>query len=86
MTLIQQANKLWDPQLNMNTSYLLAQGVRVIIFPIGDLFNSTYEDINRISGTNSFPTDLDIEEIQLTPNNFLDAQLSLSKPLNNSNI
>ena len=86
LSLIQQANKLWDPQLNMNASYLLARGGRVIIFPIGDLFNPTYEAINRISGTNSFPTDLDNEEIQLTPNNFLDAQLSLSKPLINSNI
>ncbi len=86
LSLIQQANKLWKPQLNLDASYLLARGGRVLIFPIGDLFNPTYEAINTLSGANSFPTNLENEEIQLTPNNFLDAQVSLSKPLINSSI
>ncbi len=81
-----QANKLWNPQIDLNSSYLFARGGRVLSFPIGDLFNPTYEALNAISGTQSFPTNLENERIQLTPNNFLDAQLSISKPLVNSNL
>lgn len=83
---IQQASKLWGPSVDLSASYLFAQGGRNIIFPIGDLFNPTYNTLNQLTGTSQFPTNLANEEIQLTPNNFLDAQISVSKPLINSAI
>ena len=83
---IQQAKKLWTPSVDLSASYLLAQGGRNIVFPIGDLFNPAYGALNQLTGTNSFPTNLENENIQLTPNNFIDAQLSVSRPLINSTI
>ena len=83
---IEQAQKLWNPNLNLSANYLLAEGGRTIIFPVGDLFNPTYMALNQLSGMNNFPTDLKNEEIQLTPNNFIDVQLAISKPLINSSI
>lgn len=83
---IDQARKLWAPKLDLNASYLLAQGGRTIIFPIGDLFNPTYATLNQLTGNEQFPTNLENEKTQLTPNNFVDAQLNLSKPLINSTI
>lgn len=82
----EQARKLWNPNIDLSASYLLAQGGRNLVFPIGDLFNPTYATLNQLTGTENFPTDLENEKIQLTPNNFFDAQLSISKPLINSTI
>ena len=63
---IQQAKKLWTPSVDLSASYLLAQGGRNIVFPIGDLFNPAYGALNQLTGTNSFPTNLENENIQLT--------------------
>lgn len=83
---IDQATKLWNPTLDLNASYLLATGGRKILFPIGDLFNPTYSTLNQLTGTSQFPTDLENVETQLTPNNFVDAQLNAAKPIINSAI
>lgn len=83
---ISQAQALWNPSLDFNASYLLAEGGRNLIFPIGDLFNPSNTVLNQLTNSDQFPTDLPNEEIQLTPNNFIDAQLNLSKPIINSTI
>jgi len=83
---IAQANTLWKPKLDFNGSYLLATGGRTLQFPIGDLFNPTYATLNQLTGTEQFPTNLENVNTQLTPNNFIDAQLNASKPLINSAI
>ena len=83
---IEQASKLWSPSIDADATYLLAKGGRKINFPIGDLFNPTYATLNQLTGQSQFPTDLENVETQLTPNNFVDAQISLSKPLINSSI
>ena len=83
---INQAKRLWKPKMDLEASYLFAQGGREILFPIGDLFNPVYGTLNALTQSADFPTDLQNEEIQLTPNNYLDLQLSISKPLINSSI
>ena len=83
---VDQAKRLWKPTLDLEASYLFAQGGREILFPIGDLFNPVYGTLNALTQSSDFPTDLQNEEIQLTPNNYLDLQLSVSKPLINSSI
>ena len=83
---VDQAKKLWSPNVDFNASYLLAEGGRTLLFPIGDLFNPAYGTLNQLTGTEEFPTDLENVETQLTPNNFIDANLSVSKPLLNSAI
>lgn len=83
---VDQAKKLWKPTLDLNASYLFAEGGRELLFPIGDLFNPVYGTLNQVTGSNDFPTDVENQNIQLTPNNYLDLQLSISKPLINSTI
>ena len=83
---ISQAQTLWNPSLDFNASYLLAEGGRNLIFPIGDLFNPSNAVLNQLTNSDQFPTDLANQEIQLTPSNFVDAQLNLSKPIINSSI
>jgi len=83
---IDQAQKLWAPKLDINATYLLAEGGRTLNFPIGDLFNPTYATLNQLTGNDQFPTNLENVKTQLTPNNFVDAQVNLTKPLINSSI
>ncbi len=71
---------------DINASYLLARGGRDIEFPVGDLFNPAYATLNQLTGSSEFPTDLENVNTALTPNDFLDAQFQISKPLINSNI
>ena len=83
---IDRAKRLWTPEVNINASYLLAEGGRRINFPVGDLFNPAYGTLNQLTDSDAFPTDLENLETQLTPTNFLDAQLSISQPILNSTI
>jgi len=83
---VEQAKKLWKPTLDLNASYLFAEGGRELLFPLGDLFNPVYGTLNQLTSSTSFPTNIENEKIQLTPNNFLDMQLTISKPLINSSI
>ncbi len=83
---VEQAKKLWKPTVDLNASYLFAEGGRELLFPLGDLFNPVYGTLNQLTGSTSFPTNIENEKIQLTPNNYLDLQLSVSKPLINSSI
>lgn len=83
---IEQAKKLWRPQLDLNASYLFAKGGRTLAFPVGDLFNPVYGTLNALTSSSQFPTDLENLNTQLTPNNFLDMQLTVTKPLINSSI
>lgn len=83
---VEQAKKLWKPTVDLNASYLFAEGGRELLFPLGDLFNPVYGTLNQLTSSTSFPTNIENEKIQLAPNNFLDVQLSFSKPLINSSI
>jgi len=83
---IEQANKLWGLAIDFDASYLLAAGGRTLDFPIGDLFNPAYTALNQLTNSSQFPTDLENVTTQLTPNNFVDAQLKVSMPLVNSSI
>jgi len=83
---IEQAKSNNSFQADLAANYLLARGGRAIEFPVGDLFNPTYAALNQLTGSDQFPTDLENVNTQLIPNNFIDAQLSISKPLINSNI
>ncbi|MEM9930431.1 MAG: TolC family protein, partial [Bacteroidota bacterium] len=82
----EQARRNWRPSVDFQGSYLFAQGGRLIQFPIGDLFNPVYGALNQITQSSDFPTDLENENIQLTPNNFLDLQLQVQQPIFNSAI
>lgn len=83
---IDQAQKNWMPSVDVNATYLFATGGRTIPFPIGDLFNPINGTLNQLTQTDQFPTNLENQNIPLTPNNFLDAQVVVSQPIINSSI
>ncbi len=84
--LLDQSQRLWGVSADFNFSYLLADGGRKINFPIGDIINPVYATLNQVTGQSRFPTDVANINTQLTPNNFVDAQLSLAKPIINQTI
>ena len=65
---VEQAKVLWKPKVDLTSSYLLAEGGRTILFPVGDLFNPVYGTLNELTSSQTFPSGLENNEIQLTPN------------------
>lgn len=56
---VEQAKRLWQPNMDVNASCLFAEGGRTIVFPVGDLSNPVYGTLNRLTATQSFPEDLE---------------------------
>ncbi len=83
---VAQARRNWMPSVDANASYLFATGGRTLPFPIGDLFNPVNGTLNQLTQSDQFPTNLKNQDIPLIPNNFLDAQLTISQPIFNSSI
>jgi len=76
-----KANRL--PVVSFDPSYILASGGRRLEFPIGDLLNPAYFALNELTQSNSFPTDLENVNEQLTQNNFHDTRVFASMPIYN---
>ncbi len=74
------ANKNWSPEIDFGTSYTLAAGGRSIAFPIGDLLNPAYSELNKLTNSSKFPT-LENQNVQFLPNNFYDARVRISQPV-----
>ena len=49
------ARGLFFPDVSLNARYTMADGGRIIEFPVGDLLNPVYSTLNLITGTSSFP-------------------------------
>lgn len=74
------AGKNWSPEINFGTSYTLAAGGRSIAFPIGDLLNPAYDELNRLTSSSKFPT-LENQNVQFLPHNFYDARVRIIQPI-----
>ena len=83
---VEEAKGNYFPTVSFNASYIRALGGRTFAFPLGSLFNPVYTSLNEISGTPTFPTDLEDQEFQLTPNDFLDARFFITQPIYNPQI
>jgi outer membrane protein TolC len=82
---VRQARGLYQPQVQLNASYTLANGGRTIDFPVGDLLNPAYRTLNALSGADRFPQ-LANQSIQLLPNNFHETKVRIIQPLFNTDI
>jgi outer membrane protein TolC len=49
------AKGLFYPNITLNARYSLAEGGRIIEFPVGDLLNPVYENLNNLYKLNGFP-------------------------------
>lgn len=52
---LREAKSYFYPQVNLNARYTVADGGRLIEFPIGDLLNPVYSSLNALTGTSNFP-------------------------------
>jgi outer membrane protein TolC len=85
MLALEEARRLFLPEVGFGVSYSLAAGGRNIQFPVGDLLNPVYSTLNQLTQTNAFPQIENVEE-QFLPNNFYDARFRIRQPLLNREI
>ena len=52
---LREAKGLFFPDVSLNARYTVAQGGRIIDFPVGDLLNPVYSTLNMLTGTQNFP-------------------------------
>ena len=83
---LNQARSLFYPRVAFNPTYSLAAGGRKINFPVGDLLNPAYATLNKLTGLESFPTNIENVNQLLAPNNFHDTKISVSYALFNTDI
>ncbi len=77
---LQQAGKLFGPEVKFITSYTLAAGGRSIDLPIGTLLNDVYAYLNQQIGSSQFPQ-VDNQTIQFLPNNYYDTRFRITQPI-----
>lgn len=82
---LKEANTLFMPTVNFNTTYTSATGGRRLSFPIGDLVNPVYQTLNQLTQTDRFPQIANTNE-QLMPRDFYDAKFRVAVPLVNAEI
>ena len=53
---LKEAVALYLPSVTFDASYTLADGGRLIQFPVGDLLNPVYNTLNQLTESDQFPT------------------------------
>ncbi|MFN0215514.1 MAG: TolC family protein [Saprospiraceae bacterium] len=92
---VRQSKALGKPKLTFDANYTVAAGGRKIDFPIGDLLNDAYDNLNALNAVpgnlppgvmpDIFPT-LENQQIQFLPNNFQETKISFAYPIFNSDL
>ena len=83
---INQARSLFYPRVAFNPTYSLAAGGRRLDFPVGDLLNPAYATLNKLTGSDNFPTNVQNVDQLLAPNNFHDTKISVQYAIYNTDI
>jgi outer membrane protein len=88
---LQQAKSLFMPTVSFNANYTLAAGGRRIAFPIGDILNPVYTNLNGLNealrtGAPRYPTDVQNVNEQFLPNNFHETKIKFAYPLYNTDL
>lgn len=82
---LQEAKGFFLPQSTVSSTYTTATGGRRINFPVGDLLNTVYSTLNRITNSSQFPQIANVDE-QFFPRNFYDVKVRTTLPLVNAEI
>lgn len=61
MEVLKQARAMFFPEISLNARYTVAEGGRVIDFPVGTMLNPVYQSLNYLLGQDLFP---DIENME----------------------
>ncbi len=82
---LKDAKSYFLPSVEFGANYNLAQGGRIIAFPVGDLLNGVYSSLNTLLDQQRFPQLENIQE-QFLPNDFYDTRFRISYPILNTDI
>ena len=83
--MLREARGLFYPGVSLNARYSVADGGRIIEFPVGDMLNPVYSTLNKLTASGAFPM---IENMQfrfLRPTEH-ETHLRLFQPLLNTDI
>jgi outer membrane protein len=88
---IRQSKALFLPGAQFVANYTVAAGGRSIAFPIGDILNPVYDNLNRLNeamtpGAPKYPTDVENINEQFLPNNFHETKIKFTYPLYNTDL
>lgn len=88
---IRQSKALFYPTLQFNANYTRAAGGRRIAFPVGDLVNPIYANLNQLNefvqpGAPDYPTNVPNVNEQFLPDDFHETKLTFAYPLFNSDL
>ncbi|HYW94572.1 MAG TPA: TolC family protein [Bacteroidales bacterium] len=76
---------LFYPDISFNARYSVAEGGRMIDFPVGDLLNPVYQTLNQLTQSQQFPTVSNMQFPFLRPTE-QETKLRLVQPLVNTDI
>jgi len=92
---LRQSKGLAQPKLTFDANYTLAAGGRRIDFPVGDLLNDAYNNLNALNAvpgnlppgvTPGFFPSLENQQVQFLPNNFHETKVSFAYPIFNTDL
>jgi len=82
---LKEARGLFFPEISANARYTVADGGRVIEFPVGDLLNPVYNTLNLLTSSQQFPQ-IENEEFNFYRAKEHETKFSLVQPLFKSDI
>lgn len=82
---LKEAKGLFFPDISFNARYTLAEGGRMIEFPVGDLLNPVYSTLNMLTGSDAFPQ-IENETFPFYRPTEQETKLSLVQPIFNSDL
>ena len=82
---LKEAKGMFFPNLSLNARYSVADGGRMIEFPVGDMLNPVYSTLNQLTQSNQFPQ-IENESIPFLRPTEQETKLRLVQPLFNPQI
>lgn len=82
---LKEAKSLFLPEASFQSSYQTGKGGRSINFPLGDIINPIYRDLNRLNSNFSFK-DIQNADVFFLPNNFFESKIHTTIPIINSDL
>ena len=82
---LKEAKGLFLPDVSLNARYTVAQGGRMIEFPVGDLLNPVYSTLNMLTGSEMFPQ-VENQTFPFYRPTEQETKVSLVQPIFNSDI
>jgi len=80
MSALKEARSWYYPDISINARYTVADGGRMIEFPIGDMLNPVYSSLNALIGSDQFPMMENMEFMFLRPQEH-ETKVSLIQPI-----